>query len=183
MEREAEAVIHLVRVGEVEGALLEGIARPLAECFAEEIARGGSLPIPVESWNRKREQYAAGIMLRGIPDCLEGARILGFVDVDLFAPGMNFVFGMADQARRKAVVSLWRLRQETYRLPRDSELLQKRLLTEAVHELGHTFGLAHCPSDPCVMRFSVTLAETDAKGWSLCPACREMLGRTVPARQ
>lgn len=168
-------MIHLIPVGEVEGPILESIARPLSECFAEEIVRGSRLPIPVESWNRRREQYAADIILQGIPDCLEGARVLGLVNVDLFAAGMNFVFGMADEARRKAVVSLWRLRQEVYYLPRDDALLLRRLLTEAVHEIGHTFGLVHCSAGPCVMRFSDTLAETDAKGWRLCRSCRERL--------
>ncbi len=176
-------MIHLVRVGEVEGGLLEGIVRPLSECFGEEIIGGGRLPIPAESWNRKREQYTAEIMLLGIPDSVEGARTLGFVNADLYTRGMSFVFGLADQAHRKAIVSLWRLRQETYRLPSDRDLLQRRLLTEAVHELGHTFGLAHCPSDPCAMHFSVTLTESDAKGWALCPSCREMLRKMAHARQ
>lgn len=39
------------------------------------------------------------------------------LDIDLFAQGLNFVFGQADVTGRKAVISLYRLRQEFYGLP------------------------------------------------------------------
>ncbi len=178
----AEAVIHLIRIGELESAILESISRPLSEYFEKEVTCGGQLPIPAESWNRRREQYAAEILLRSVPDSLPGVNALCLVGVDLFARGLSFVFGLADRDGRKAVVSLWRLRQEAYHLPRDDALHNRRLLTEAVHELGHTFGLPHCLTGPCVMRFSDSLAETDAKGWRLCHSCREKLEQGVGTR-
>jgi len=48
---------------------------------------------------------------------------------------------------------------------------------EAVHELGHTYGLKHCPNPACVMHFSNSLHDTDLKGWKFCPNCqRKRLG-------
>jgi archaemetzincin len=171
------AVITLIPVGEVDGAALDILRRPLSECFATDVCRAPGLPLPMESWNRRREQYAAEIVLQGIADAAPGARTLGFVNVDLFSHGLAFVFGMADEGGRKAVVSLWRLRQELYYLPRDDAVLRRRLLTEAIHEIGHTFSMDHCGSSVCVMRFSNTLEETDAKGWRLCRGCREKLDK------
>ena len=168
-------MIHLIPVGEVEGPILESLVRPLEECFPEEVVPGAWLPIPPESWNRRREQYAAEVLLRLLPHGPAGARTLCVVDLDLFARGMPFVFGEAQEAARKAVVSIWRLRQEVYYLPRDDALLRRRLLIEAVHELGHTFGLGHCDGSSCAMRFSGTLAETDSKSPKLCRSCRTAL--------
>jgi archaemetzincin len=46
---------------------------------------------------------------------------------------------------------------------------------EAVHELGHMFGLDHCSDLRCVMHFSNSLADTDRKGRDFCPSCRARL--------
>ncbi|MFL6406200.1 MAG: archemetzincin, partial [Nitrososphaeraceae archaeon] len=43
---------------------------------------------------------------------------------------------------------------------------------EAVHELGHAFGLTHCESIKCVMHFSNSLSDTDIKTNHLCNVCR-----------
>jgi archaemetzincin len=57
-------------------------------------------------------------------------------------------------------------------------LLKRRALTEAVHELGHVYGLDHCERQDCVMWFSNTLTETDRKGSRFCPVCVRALGLT-----
>ncbi|HET6437289.1 MAG TPA: peptidase M54, partial [Anaeromyxobacter sp.] len=43
---------------------------------------------------------------------------------------------------------------------------------EAVHELGHCFGLRHCQSPGCVMGRSSSVHEVDEKGHGLCVDCR-----------
>ncbi|NKE72819.1 hypothetical protein MNODULE_18880 [Nitrospiraceae bacterium HYJII51-Mn-bac16s-1-B09] len=98
-------------------------------------------------------------------------RVLGVVALDLYAADLNFVFGEADSREGVAVVSVARLKPEFYGLPPDDALLHLRLLKEAVHELGHTYGLGHCPDLTCVMHFSNELKETDQKGESFCPEC------------
>jgi archaemetzincin len=47
-----------------------------------------------------------------------------------------------------------------------------RAVKEIVHELGHTFGLGHCPNSKCVMHFSNSLADTDLKEAYFCNMCR-----------
>jgi archaemetzincin len=57
----------------------------------------------------------------------------------------------------------------------DAFIFRERAVKEAVHELGHTFGLGHCPDSSCVMHFSNCLDDTDRKGKEYCPECRAKL--------
>ncbi|MBI5187681.1 MAG: archaemetzincin family Zn-dependent metalloprotease [Nitrospirae bacterium] len=104
-------------------------------------------------------------------------KVLGIVDHDLYVPQLNFVFGEA--GRKMAVISLTRLRQEFYGLSEDRGLFHKRTLTEAVHELGHTYGLGHCRNPRCVMFFSNSLMDTDRKGPEFCLGCGGRLSRRL----
>jgi archaemetzincin len=86
---------------------------------------------------------------------------------------LTFVFGEAQLDGNCAVVSTARLKEEFYGLPGRQELLRERLLKEAVHELGHTFGLRHCADWRCVMTSSHAVERLDVKGAEFCRACRK----------
>ena len=101
------------------------------------------------------------------------ARVLAVTDCDLFVPVLTFVFGEAQLDGNCALVSTARLREEHYGMPPREDLLRERLVKEAVHELGHTFGLRHCPDWRCVMTSSHAVERLDIKGAEFCRACRE----------
>lgn len=46
---------------------------------------------------------------------------------------------------------------------------------EALHELGHTFGLRHCPDTACLMHYCRSEADVDRKSSDLCRYCRILL--------
>jgi archaemetzincin len=68
-----------------------------------------------------------------------------------------------------------RLRQEFYGLKKNDSLFYQRIVKEAVHELGHAFGLSHCNKFTCVMHFSNSLRDTDIKENNFCNNCRTRL--------
>lgn len=99
----------------------------------------------------------------------DDAYILLITDNDLYAAGLNFVFGLA--WRGVAVISSHRLYQEFYGYPPDRGLFLERIVKEAVHEIGHLHGLTHCSDKSCVMTFSNSILDTDRKNWKLCRKC------------
>jgi len=162
-------MIKLVPIGEVEKSTLETLRQPLTEAFGQRAWLGDRIDLTKGSWDQHRGQHLASMLLAQLPRSSLDDRVLGVVDVDIFAPGLNFVFGEADIAGRRALISLTRLRQEFYGLP----------LKEAVHELGHTYGLKHCPNSACVMHFSNSLHDTDLKGWNFCHTCHEKISQEI----
>jgi len=172
--------ILIVAIGGVEASLLNHLCVVVAKTFGRSCRLGGGLPVPQEAFDARRGQYAAQAILQPLhPGKAE--RILGVVDLDLYVPGLNFVFGLADPRGRRALIALTRLRQRFYGRRDDEALLLARAAKEAIHELGHTYGLTHCSDRRCVMTFSNSLADTDYKGQKFCQRCQERLQRQKSA--
>lgn len=168
--------ILLVPVGEIDKKVMERLQVDLGKVFERKVEVGQGMLHPDYAYNKKRNQYLSTAILKTLMEQKEYTaydRMLGMVDQDLYVPELNFVFGEAGQ--KASVISLTRLRQEFYHLPQDENLFYRRALTEAVHELGHTYGLGHCRNPHCVMFFSNSLMDTDRKGPDFCLECKSKL--------
>ena len=179
------ATIELVPVGEVRPDPLAALAPVIQARFrgrrARVAARG--LPRPDEAFVAERGQCAAEPILRHLATLGGGSeRVLGVADLDLFTPDLNFIFGQA-RAGGPAVMALARRRPEFWGRPPDPALLREHASKEAVHELAHSYGLGHCQHPRCVMWFSNTLAETDAKSDAFCARHAEQLERALGANR
>ena len=131
-----------------------------------------------------RGQYHSTAILQRLAVNANGSRILGVAPCDLYVPVLTFVFGEAQVEGDCAVVSTARLREEFYGLPPREDLLDQRLVKEAVHELGHTFGLRHCENWRCVMASSYAVERIDLKDAEFCSPCRRWIverAATTPA--
>jgi archaemetzincin len=169
--------IYIVPMGDVKAGDLQRLCPELESEFHLSCVFADARPIPEGSYNKERQQYLSSEILKISPSLMpsDATRLLIIVGVDLYVPELNFVFGQASEHLKAAVISTYRLHQSFYRLREDESLFRKRLLTEAVHELGHTFGLGHCNNPHCVMYFSNTLSDTDRKGPHFCNQCMKKL--------
>jgi archaemetzincin len=134
------------------------------------------------AFDGSRGQYNSRILLASLlqdtpPDV---SRVLGVAAVDLFIPVLTYVFGEAQLGGRAAIVSLHRLDDEMYGLPPNPKRLFQRLVTEAVHELGHTCNLVHCRHDRCVMASSTYAEDIDLKSDRFCATCLATVRAAVP---
>ena len=160
--------ITLLPVGKPDRRALDDLARGLGGMgFGVELA--GRCALPQRAFDARRGQFHADALL-GLALSIGAERVLAVTDVDLYAGDLNFVFGIAQPSGKACVISLFRLY-----LDADEERFRSRALKEAMHELGHTFGLGHCADAGCVMWFSNTLAETDRKRAAYCPRCEKTL--------
>jgi archaemetzincin len=125
-----------------------------------------------------RNQYFSTAILQKMEQVADpDARVLGITAYDLYVPVLTYVFGEAQLEGNCAVVSTARLQEEFYGMPGQVDVMRQRLLKEAVHELGHTFGLRHCDDWRCVMASSYAVEFLDIKGEEFCPRCRREVFR------
>ena len=149
--------IGILRVGQVDSHVIDRIQENLNMIFPKTTCAliSKTMPIPSEAFNNARKQYRSDIILSRVHSYGEKEkaldRVLGIVNVDIFVPELNFVFGEAECPGKAALISLWRLSPEFYGKAPNMELFLERITKEAVHELGHSLGLKHCSNPFCVI--------------------------------
>jgi archaemetzincin len=170
--------IHLIPLGNGAAApgldLLEHLAATLARTFHTACRiRPEHIDVSFAADERRQQYFSTAILQQLEIAASGGVRVLGVTSCDLYVPVLTFVFGEAQLDGDCAVVSTARLREEFYGLPPSETLLRERLVKEAAHELGHTFGLKHCSDWRCVMASSHGVERLDVKTAEFCRSCRQ----------
>ncbi|ABC81780.1 archaemetzincin family Zn-dependent metalloprotease [Anaeromyxobacter dehalogenans] len=155
-------------------ALLDHAALHLGRAFGRPVREWSSPERPRHAYDPKRKQHLSGAILKWLLEAGPGAgKVLGVTDRDLFIPILTYVFGEGQLGGGAAVVSIARLLEDVELI--GPQLLLERLAKEAVHEVGHAFGLLHCATPVCVMARSSGVRNVDEKKPELCSECRRRL--------
>lgn len=169
--------IYLLPIEPVETSVLDFLEKALFQTFQIKVKLSNKKIDASSAFDPKRNQYnSSKLLLQAIesppPDAL---KILAVTDVDIFIPIFTFLYGEAQLDGIGAIISTHRLHNRFYGLPEDQKLFLERAKKEAIHELGHTFGLVHCLDPFCVMRQSTYVEDVDQKTADFCFRCKNQL--------
>lgn len=175
--RVIEECIYLVPAGKVDKKLLERLKGKIPGIFPMSVKTviDPEQLLPKSAYDASRLQYDAEKVIDAISGQLVltviNERALIITDQDLYVPGVDFVFGLADGKKGVCIISLARLSNEFYGQSPDGNILAGRILKEAARELGRSWKLPDCPSKKCVMHPSSTPADIDKERESFCYKC------------
>lgn len=186
----------IIFIGEISPSILEKLTyyiKKIYNSFFNEILFIGELKIPAVMYERgiKKEHNLLNKAFKKVilqPTnkiysiiknlMLEHNFNIGFGLIDLPIYSSNdesllFLFGESNINNRCAIVSTYNLISQYNKESRYNLIVIKRIIKEAVHEIGHVIlGSEHCLTADCVMRFSRNIQEIDNKSVNLCKKCR-----------
>ena len=136
--------------------------------------------VPANLFDKARNQYLSDELLSWLQQTLKPSKdtkVLAVCEFDAYFGKYNFCFGEAIIGGNVSAIYLKRLLPTSSDINGDPQnLFQTRIVKEAIHEIGHTFGLRHCTRELCIMFKSKTISDTDKKCKEFCESCLNLLG-------
>ena len=135
--------------------------------------------LPKTAYYPPRQRYRAERLLTYLNQRMpkDGWRILGLTEVDISTTKDEFpdwgVMGLGELPGTATVISGFRCRKKA----RNQSHAIERLAKVAVHEIGHTLGLPHCPTRGCLMEDAMGKVTTTDRERDFCPACHALAKR------
>jgi archaemetzincin len=132
--------------------------------------------LPQAAYYPPRKRYRAERLLAYLNHRMpkDGWRILGLTDADISTTKGPYadwgVLGLGELPGTATVISSFRCRKKA----RDAAHAIERLSKVAVHEIGHTLGLPHCPERGCLMEDAMGKVATTDRERDFCPRCRAL---------
>jgi archaemetzincin len=163
-------VIIIKPLGKIEASTIKNVQSTLLKFFPV-VRISANEKMPAEAYYAPRKRYRADRIIRLLHNRSKNGEIyIGVTHSDISStkgPNPDYgLMGLAVNPGKGAVVSDFRLKDKS------------KLSILALHEVGHTFGLPHCPNKGCYMQ--------DAKGkdhtkqlTEYCDNCSHFLNKNL----
>ncbi len=193
--------INIVILNNISRNILKYLKKHLAIVFESNVIISKHIIIPPGLFNDEKKQYDGRKLLKFLTENITLKEVkninLAVFDRDIFKDNLDHLFGIASPFPKIAVISIMRMhphfnkdyfseglkKRKSGKFPllvkrlssAEKKLYYERILKEAVHGIGHTFGLMHCSSKKCIMYPSIVLEDIDSKDLTFCRACCRLI--------
>ena len=156
--------------------LVKQIRKGLESHLSTTITIGPVSPLPIYAYYKPRSRYIADSLLVFLNHnyAVKAEKIIGITEKDISTRKEDIenwgVLGLGSCPGTSCVVSSFRAGR--YKV--SPAVFLQRMTVLALHELGHTYGLPHCPEATCIMKDAGGKMNLD-DGNSFCKACRGIL--------
>ena len=176
MTSHREHSILISPVGELSAELIEAVSGGIKQVFGFSTETNPILQDLSFALDDNRNQYHSTAILDRLAATIppHTVRVLAIAQVDLFIPILTHVYGEAQLGGAACIVSTFRLNEGNSGMNIPPKYIE-RIVKEAIHELGHTFKLRHCPEPTCIMHYCRNEEDVDRKSDQLCRYCIIML--------
>lgn len=173
-----EQTVALQPLGEFDSKLVAAVKKQLCESYGVSVIVKSSLPLPKSAYYPPRSRYRAEKLLNFLETTdRTSTKILGLTNVDISTTKGKFVdwgiLGQGQVGGRSCVVSTFRMRGTTKKVSND--VFRSRFAKVVAHELGHTYGLQHCPVRGCLMEDAKGTVKTVDGESDFCTNCKHEL--------
>jgi archaemetzincin len=178
-------VVAVQPLGKVDTLVIQKIVAGIEEFFPVRVAVRPEAELPAAAYYRPNHRYRAEELLVFLDSIAndrgnEFLKVIGITEVDISTTKGEVydwgIFGLGYLPGRSCVVSTFRLGRKKV----GEDKFFERLVKVVDHELGHNFGLDHCPNARCLMEDAKgTIKTVDNETGALCPDCQAKLRETL----
>lgn len=172
----AEHTIVISPSGDCDADIFASINREINHVFGYRTEIVSVLENLEFAFDANREQYHSTKILDRLAEQAPGqaVKVLAITGVDLFIPILTHVYGEAQIGGKACIISTNRLKEGLSPMSAREKYLA-RVAKEALHELGHTFNLKHCPDSSCIMHYCRSIGDVDRKNDRMCRYCKVLV--------
>jgi archaemetzincin len=173
-------VIAIQPVGTVTSPLVEAVKIEIASKYDADVVVRPAVKLPPEAYYKPRGRYRADKLLAFL-DRIErnSSKVIGLTTVDISTTKGPYpdwgILGLGNIGGHACVVSTFRMQRKKV----GEAQFGLRLAKVVAHELGHTFGLEHCPHVGCLMEDARGTVRTVDREKDFCDQCKKQLSSVL----